>query len=189
MKTKKVCAPDFATPPMHFDPEETIFVREYDRLKLRPIRRKDEALMIDFHGSLSEESVYLRYFEHISLDTRTLHERLARVCHNTGDSLGIVAELPVAGGPARILGVGRLTTTATPGAAAFAILISDEAQETELPRRMLLRLIEVARAHGFDQLTSELLVPDHEMVRLCRASGFDIHTVPEDGMVKVKLTL
>ena len=174
---------------MHFDPEETIFLREYDRIKLRPIRRKDEALMIDFHGSLSEESVYLRYFEHISLDTRTLHERLTRVCRNTEDSLGIVAELPAAKGPSRILGVGRLTTTAAPGVAAFAILISDEAQDTDLPRQMLLRLIAVAKAYGFDQLTSELLVADHDMVKLCRSSGFAIHTVPEDGMVKVKLPL
>ncbi|HEX4140180.1 MAG TPA: hypothetical protein VHY09_07515 [Candidatus Methylacidiphilales bacterium] len=189
MKTKTPCAPNFGSVPLHFDPEETIFLREYDRVKLRPIRRKDEALMIDFHGSLSEESVFLRYFEHISLDTRTLHERLARVCHNTADSLGIVAELPALRGPSRLLGVGRLTTTATPGTAAFAILISDEAQDTDLPRRMLHRLIEVARAYGFDLLTSELLVADHGMQKLCRRSGFEIHTVPQDGLVDVKLPL
>jgi acetyltransferase len=189
MKTKQAIAPNFHTPPMHFDPEETVFLREYDRVKLRFIRRKDEGLMVDFHGSLSEESVFLRYFEHISLDTRTLHERLARVCHNTDDSLGIVAELPMAKGPSRILGVGRLTTTAMPGVASFAILISDEAQDTNLPRQMLHRLIEIARAYRFDRLTSELLVADHDMQKLCRRANFELHTRPEEGIVEAVLPL
>ena len=189
MKTIAPIAPSFRTPPPHFDPESTIFLREYDRVKLRPIREDDESLMIDFHGSLSEESVFLRYFEHISLDTRTLHERLTRVCHNTPDSLGIVAELPVNMGPPRILGIGRLTTTATPGSADFAILVIDEAEDTNLPRRILERVIDVARAYGFDTLTGELLVADHTMLKLCRRCHFELHTVAEESIVKVRLPL
>jgi len=32
------------------------------RISIRPIRPEDEPLMIKFHGSLSEDSVYSRYF-------------------------------------------------------------------------------------------------------------------------------
>jgi len=189
MKTIAPFVPSFRTPPGHFDPEATIFLREYDRVKLRPIREDDESRMIDFHGSLSEESVFLRYFEHISLDTRTLHERLIRVCHNTPDSLGIVAELPVGPGTSRILGIGRLTTAARPGCADFSILVSDEAEDTKLPRLLLERIIDTAKAYGFDTLTGELLVADHPMLKLCRRNHFELHTVAEDSIVKVRLSL
>jgi hypothetical protein len=55
--------------------------------------------------------------------------------------------------------------------------------------RTELRLIDVARAYEFDRLTGELLVADHGMLKLCRKAGFEPHTVPEDGIVEVKLPL
>ncbi len=172
------------------DPEQGHYVKGYGRVTMRPIRPDDESRMIRFHESLSEESVYLRYFEHISLDTRTLHERLARVCANTADSFAVVAER---GGtkerPAEIVAVGRLTTTEIPGAAAFAILVGDEVQNTLLSRSLLKRLISIARAHDFHTLNGELLVADHDTLNLCRAFGFNLHTVPEDGIVRVSCPL
>ncbi len=43
-------------------------------------RPEDEPLMVRFHESLSEESVYLRYFHMAQLSTRVAHERLIRKC-------------------------------------------------------------------------------------------------------------
>src|SRR5439155_18095545 len=43
---------------------------------IRPIRPEDEPLMVQFHRTLSERSVYLRYFCSLSLSTRVEHERL-----------------------------------------------------------------------------------------------------------------
>ena len=36
--------------------------------------------MIEFHKTLSDRSVYFRYFGILSFQERTLHERLRRVC-------------------------------------------------------------------------------------------------------------
>ena len=47
---------------------------------IRPIRPEDEPLMVQFHMTLSERSVYLRYFCSLSLSTRVEHERLVRIC-------------------------------------------------------------------------------------------------------------
>lgn len=182
--------PDFLSKPRHFDFEQTLFHKDCGRIKLRPICPDDEARMIQFHEGLSEESIYLRYFEHISLDTRTLHERLARVCANSQDSFAIVAERRGMN-PHRheILAVGRLTTTETPGVASFAMLMGDEVQETEIPRDLFKRLIVIARAYGFHTLSGELLVADHDTLNLCRNFGFTLHTVPEDGIVQVSCPL
>ncbi len=43
---------------------------------IRPIRPEDEPLMVKFHGTLSEQSVYLRYFHMEKLDSRVAHARL-----------------------------------------------------------------------------------------------------------------
>jgi len=181
---------DLSTTPPHSDPLHTAFLKEYGRIELRPIRPADEARMIGFHKGLSEESIYLRYFEHISLDTRTLHERLAVVCTNTTKSFAIVAERhPTCHHSGGILGVGRLTTTDMPYVASFAILISDECQKTELPRELLKHLVGIARAHDFAYLEGELLVADHDTLNLCRDLGFTLQTVPEEGIVRVRYSL
>ena len=43
---------------------------------IRPIRPEDEPLMVKFHETLSEESVYHRYFSALKLSQRIAHERL-----------------------------------------------------------------------------------------------------------------
>jgi acetyltransferase len=173
-----------------FTTEETIDLKEYGRVKLRPIHVDDERLMVRFHESLSEEDIYRRYFEHISLDTRTLHERLSRICRNTADSFAIVAERhgPAHRGP-EILAVGRLTTTEKSGVGSFAILAGEKVQSSELPQSILRRLIVIARAHGFQTLAEEVLVADHDALNLCRSFGFDMKTIPQDGIVEVKYSL
>jgi len=189
-KITAVAAPDFTTELDHFDPRQTLHLKKHSTIIIRVILPEDEASMVKFHAGLSEESIYLRYFEHISLDTRTLHDRLARVCTNAKDSFAVVAEKPVTGQHApEILAVGRLTTTETVGVTSFALLVSDEMQETELPYDLLKRLIMTARAFGFHTLNGELLVADHDALNLCRKFGFTLHTVPDEGIVKVSLPL
>ena len=49
--------------------------------------------MVKFHETLSEESVYYRYFSQLKLDQRVAHERLTRICFNDYDrEIALVAE-------------------------------------------------------------------------------------------------
>ena len=76
---------------------------------LRPIRPEDEPLMVKFHETLSDRSVYLRYFYSLSLSSRVAHDRLVRICFVDYDrEMAIVAEQRDTTGERRILGVGRL---------------------------------------------------------------------------------
>jgi acetyltransferase len=62
-------------------------------LLIRPIRPEDEPLMIQFHTTLSDRSVYFRYMHAVQLSQRIAHERLARICFNDYDrELALVAE-------------------------------------------------------------------------------------------------
>ena len=46
----------------------------------RPIRPEDEPMMVKFHETLSDRSVYLRYLHPMMLSQRVTHERLSRIC-------------------------------------------------------------------------------------------------------------
>ena len=60
---------------------------------IRPIRPEDEPVMVKFHETLSEESVYYRYFTQLKLDQRIAHERLTRMCFTDYDrEIPLVAE-------------------------------------------------------------------------------------------------
>ncbi len=54
-------------------------------MTIRPIRPEDEPLLVAFHRTLSEESVYLRWFHMMSLNHRIAHERLVRICFTDYD--------------------------------------------------------------------------------------------------------
>jgi acetyltransferase len=60
---------------------------------IRPIRPEDEPAMVRFHKTLSERSVYLRFFHMMNLEQRTKHERLMRTCFIDYDrEMALVAE-------------------------------------------------------------------------------------------------
>ena len=64
-----------------------------EEVEIRPIRSEDEPPMVQFHETLSERSVYLRYFHMIKLSQRVSHERLTRICFNDYDrEIALVAE-------------------------------------------------------------------------------------------------
>ena len=60
---------------------------------VRPIRPEDEPLVVKFHAGISEQSVYMRYLQPLSLAARTSHERLIRICFNDYErEIALVAE-------------------------------------------------------------------------------------------------
>jgi acetyltransferase len=170
--------------------DQTKVIKGYGRLKLRPIQLDDEEEMTRFHKDISEENIYLRYFQYLGLDRRTTHERLIRICTNTPESYAIIIER-LTKNPSRsnIVAVGRLTKTSETLTAAFDILFSDKEKTIPLGKLLMNHLVKLAQGFGFQVLTSELLVVDHYAINLCRQLGFSVETVNIDSIVRVKLDL
>jgi len=161
-------------------------------ITVRPIRPEDEPLMVRFHESLSERSVYMRYFHAMGLSRRTAHERLTRICFIDYDhEMALVAERenPETGDP-EILGVGRLSRDhAVPNEAEFSLLIGDRFQRQGLGTVLLEKLLEVARAEGLSRITASILYGNRAMQRLSKKLGFYVRRVAEEGVVKADLNL
>lgn len=158
---------------------------------IRPIRPEDETLLIDFHHTLSEQSIYQRYFENLGLDRRIAHERLIRVCFTDYDrELALVAEHrdPETGAPS-IAGVGRLSKLRDGTSAEFATLVSDRWQGRGIGTELLTRLIDVARSEGLERIVAEILDTNGAMIRLSRRLGFTVKGDPLEGSLTMELDL
>jgi acetyltransferase len=145
-------------------------------VSIRPIKPEDEPLMVKFHETLSEESVYNRYFQALKLSQRVAHERLTRICFNDYDrEIALVAELKVPKGEEKkILGVGRLSKQHGRNDAEFAVLVSDEWHRQGLGTELLRRLIEIGRNEKLSCLSGVILAENHAMHHICRKVGFKV---------------
>jgi acetyltransferase len=146
---------------------------------IRPIRPEDEPLIVAFHGTLSEESVYLRYFYPMTLEQRIAHERLTRICFIDYDrEMVLVAERDdPAAGRRVIIGVGRLSKLRGANHAEFAAVVSDAYHGQGLGSELLRRLIEIARDERLDQVVADVLPDNRDMQRVFKKLGFRFRRV------------
>jgi acetyltransferase len=154
-----------------------------EEVLLRPIRPEDEPRMAEFHRTLSEHTVFLRYAGLLQLSTRVAHERLARICFNDyARELALVAERK----SGELLGVGRLTRLRGTLDAEFAILISDAAQKQGLGTELLRRLVDIGRDWGMQRIVADILAGNRPMQTISRKLGFSIlpHEELSPDMVK-----
>jgi acetyltransferase len=143
---------------------------------MRPIRPEDEPLMIRFHETLSERSVYMRYFIRLNLSQRVAHERLARICFIDYDrEMALVVEhRDPETNEHEILGVGRLSKLHGTDEAEFAILVTDKSQGHGLGKELLRRLLQIGRAEKLRRITGLILTDNVDMQRICEKLGFKL---------------
>jgi acetyltransferase len=148
---------------------------------IRPIRPEDEPLMVKFHHTLSERSVYMRYFHMLSLSRRIEHDRLTRICYIDYDrEMALVVEhTDPASGEKQVLGVGRLSQLHETRAAEVAIVISDQFQRKGMGTELLNRLLQIARDEKLDFVEAEILRENPEMQRMLEKVGFKLEKADE----------
>lgn len=166
-------------------------LRDGTPITLRPIRPEDEPLMVAFHHTLSDESVYTRWLHMIKLSQRIAHERLIGICFLDYDrEIAIVAEWtnPQSGKP-EILGVGRIIKDQIANEAEFAVLVTDRFHHQGLGTELLRRLIQVGRDEKLQRLTGDILTENQGMQRVCKTLDFSLRYSPADQLMNAELIL
>jgi acetyltransferase len=143
---------------------------------IRPIRPEDEPLLVKFHETLSERSVYMRYFSPLKLSQRVAHERLTRICFVDYDrEMALVVEHQgPQSGERQILAVGRLVKLRGTNEAEYAILVSDQWQGQGIGTELLQRLIQVGRDEGLSRIVAEILPDNRAMQQISQRLGFKL---------------
>jgi len=154
------------------------------RITIRPILPDDEAMMVEFHRSLSEQSVYTRYFNVLKLSRRISHARLDRICHpKPGQELVLVAEASDLRQSPRIAGVGRLSLLDRDQGGEAALIVRDADQHRGIGMQLLQALTDAARQRGLCRLIAHMLPANLAMQALCEKAGMQISRANADEVL------
>jgi acetyltransferase len=151
-----------------------ITINDGSEVVIRPIRPEDEPQLVKFHHTLSERSVYLRYFHWMKLEQRTEHERLTRMCFIDYDrQMALVAERSdLLTGERQIVAVGRLVKSHTADEAELAIIVSDRFHKRGIGTEVVRQLVGFARDEKLQSLTATVLFENRPMQRVFEKLGF-----------------
>jgi len=161
------------------------------QVQFRPIRPEDEPLVVKFHGTLSERTVYLRYLHAMQLSERIGHDRLSRLCFiDYAREMALVATHKNSyDGSTEIMAIGRITKVRNTDRAEYAIIVSDRFQHQGLGKEMLRRLIQIARDEKVGMLAGNVLTENTEMIRLVEQFGFKVTPTDKPSISRAELTL
>ena len=162
-------------------------------LVIRPIRPEDEPKVAQFHQTLSERTVFLRYLKEMNLDQRTTHDRLIRICFNDYDrEIALVAECKNDQDAQcdQILGIARLSKLRGVNHARFAVIVTDSFQGKGLGKELLARLIDIARQEQIERIVANMAPENTGMKHLFKELGFSVTNEPDEtGMLYASLDL
>ncbi len=155
--------------------EADVVLRDGSTVHVRPVRPEDEAELLRFYSSLSEESRILRFFSG-AVDLAAVARRVSQVDYV--NSYGLVATL---GAERRIVAHASYDALGN-GRAEVAFAIEDAHQGRGIGSILLWHLAEAANANGIQQFEAVVLPVNHRMLEVFRQSGFpiEVHSRPEE---------
>ena len=169
-----------------FNYSVTEALRDGTRIRIRAIRPQDKPLLVKHFSSLSERSIYYRFFGHkrslAQADLRGLTE-LDFVNH-----VGLAATTEMEG-TERFIGVGRYLLSDDGVAAEVAFAVLDEFQGRGIGTLLLHHLAQIARRQGINQFAAFVMGDNHQMLEVFANSGFRTHDLYDAGTVRVTLEL
>ena len=169
---------------------QTWTMKNGTEITIRPIRPEDELLMIEFHGRLSDRTVYLRYFQPLKLTQRIAHERLTRICFIDYDrEMALVAEYEDPERGKSIIGVGRLSKLHGREDAEVAVLVRDDFQGQGLGTELVRRLLAIAKEENLKHVHSTMLGINREMRVIFTKLGFEIDVDMEEDLISARVAL
>jgi len=189
--TQKSDLPRLAIRPYPIRYEKEIDAEDGSHVTIRPIRPEDEPLLVNFHHTLSERSVYMRYFHWMKLEQRTEHERLTRMCFIDYDrQMAFVAErTDPALGERQIVAVGRLVKCHTADEAELAVIVSDRFQRRGVGTEVVRQLVDFAREEKLERITATVLFENRPMQKIFEKLGFRLKQTSDSETLEAELIL
>lgn len=157
---------------------------------LRPIRPDDAPRLQAFHGRLSRDSIFMRFFSPLPVLT---DERAAYFTTLDFDRRLAIVATEADGEDEQILGVARYDRIddewAPDERAELALIVEDRVQHRGIGRVLFSALIDAARARGLKILVAEVLAENRRMLRLLRESGLPTKSRRFGSAIRVELDL
>jgi acetyltransferase len=147
---------------------------------IRPLRPDDVGIEREFVTGLSDETRYSRL---LGGAIKVTDEYIRRLTHLDWSREVALAAITMLGDAETIIGVARYVIDGSGEACEFAIVIADAWQGRGIGRRMLLKLVSVARRRGLKRIYGDILSTNHAMLGMARRLGFHIERHPGDSTI------
>jgi len=158
-----------------------VVLRDGAAARIRPISPHDSELLREFHGRLSSETVYYRYFApHPELSVREL-DHLTHVDHVKRVALVVILR-------GELIGVGRFESI-DGESAEVAFVIRDDVQGQGVGSLLLEHLAAAGRERGYRKFVADVLPHNGRMLSTFRFAGYDIEQGTSDGVVAVSFNI
>lgn len=154
---------------------------------LRPLRPDDLDIETAFVEGLSPETRSSRLLGGAIKATREQIERLIQVDYERDMALAATVML---GGRETLIGVARYALEADAKTCEFALVVADAWQGRGIGRRLLEKLIAVARARGLSRIYGDTLAGNRALIELAKKLGLVPQRHPDESyLTRVSLTL
>ncbi len=157
----------------------------------RPIRPDDADMLQAFVRTLSDESRYFRFASTMPELPARMLARYTLIDYDREMALVAVHRERHAneqGGfseTERIVGVSRYITNPDQTSCEFSLVVADDFKGQGLGSRLMLSIIDAARAKGLAEIDGLILANNANMLRLMTSLGFRISPFPEDPDFKL----
>ena len=147
---------------------------------LRPLMPEDLDIEHAFVSLLSPETRHGRLLGGLVRITPEYIEKLTKVDYSRDMA---IAATEMMENKETLIGVARYVRDAEAPACEFAIVVADAWQDRGIGKRLMDKLISVARSRGMKEIYGEVLSTNQRMLDFCRKLGFTPHRHPGDQTV------
>jgi len=170
----------FSTPEYPVDLEQDIEIEGGRTAVLRPIKPTDEGALREMFYSLSEDTIYHRFFS--SLQSMP-HERLQEFLKvDYKREMAMVATIGERQEESRMVGIGRYVLNPQTNMAEVALLVADDFQGRGLGTSMLEGLSAAAKSHGIAGFVADVMVENKAMLTLFHRAFKNIESSLTDNV-------
>jgi acetyltransferase len=179
-KNEKITPPSIRAYPSQYIFQDTL--KNNEKITLRPIKAQDESLLKKFYQDISETTIKQRYYKTLHYNELIAHERLSRLCFNDYDrEIAIVALKKD-----EIIAVARLSKLLE-NDASFSLIIKDSYHNLGMGKKLLSKLIEIAKEEKIDNLVSVMFAENVAMLNICKKLNFSFEQ--QNNIIYVHLKL
>jgi acyl-CoA hydrolase/RimJ/RimL family protein N-acetyltransferase len=151
-------------------------------LLLRPIRISDEPRVRDFFNSLSDKSLYLRFFSPFPYVSHERLQDIVTVDNAKGVSiLAIIQEDE----DEKVIGLGQYFMNDTDYSAEVSFATSETYKNNGIASILLTHLTYLAQNNGLLSFTAEVLNENQSMIHVLKKAGF-IHKTTGQGSIELE---
>lgn len=154
------------------------------RILLRSVKKGDESLLKDFYNSLSDNSIYQRFF---TIRLNILHEFLQKFVILDDFKQIVILAVQIQEKKEECIGVGQYSVNETTNTGDVALMVRDEYQNQGVGTELLSYLISLGKKQGLLGFTADVLADNNPALRLIQKMGFTVEKRIKSGVVEMEI--